>query len=362
MKISYQWVLAAIIVLLIILVGAYALTNGKSTPATNATVTPAVTITPTATTVASPSVTPGTIVSATPVPTTIPTPTAKPTASGSNGVQLTSYGYYITYPPFSDNEVNVNPNYVKQGDFVYFSPTSATITKYTDLEEASESYDAVAIVHRSGDLSGTTHVSISAVYDGNIDDWSFVNPDGGSNADVTFAPGESEKTIGIFVWTDGDTESNVGHLILKINDVDGVDSIGSNNMFTLTVNTQSASPSPSTIPGNSIVQFASSSGTLIVGTNSAQDYHKLVEVDRTGGTSALPIVFTGIDGEDWSSAKASYYNGVAFASGSTTTYVDIFAKGGIGQTSKTVTLDLNDYTGYSTGAINSYTLTIEYES
>lgn len=362
MKISIQWILAAIIVILLLLVGAYALTNGNNAPATNATATPTTTITPTATVAASPTSTPSTAPTTAPTATAKPTPTATPTISGASGVKLTDFGYYITYPPFAYNDINVNPNYVKQGDFVYFSPTSATITKYTDLEEASESYDAVAIVHRSGDLSGTTHVSISAVYDGNIDDWSFVNPDGGSNADVTFAPGESEKTIGIFVWTDGDTESNVGHLILKINDVDGVDSIGSNNMFTLTVNTQSASPSPSTIPGNSIVQFASSSGTLIVGTNSAQDYHKLVEVDRTGGTSALPIVFTGIDGEDWSSAKASYYNGVAFASGSTTTYVDIFAKGGIGQTSKTVTLDLNDYTGYSTGAINSYTLTIEYES
>lgn len=271
MKISYQWILAAIIVILVILVGAYVLTNNNNAPATNVTATPTTTITPTATVLASPSATPSTAATATPTATTKPTATATPTISGSNGVKLTEFGYYITYPPFSENQVNVNSGYVaspSQGDFVYFSPTSATITKDPELEGDEETPDAYAVVHRSGNLSGTTHVTISANSDGSIADWFFSNTDGSSSADVTFAPGESEKTIGIFVWIYSDEEtysgsdSDLGHLILTINDVDGVDSIGSNDMFTLTVNQQTVSPSPS----GEGVQFSSNGGYAKNGT------------------------------------------------------------------------------------------------
>ncbi len=255
MKISYQWILAAIIVLLIILVGAYALTNGNNTPATNATATPTITITPTATTVASPSAAPSTAASATPAATTKPTPTATPTISGSSGVRQTEFGYYITYPPFSDNEVHVNPGYVAtQGDVVYFSPTSATITKYA-LYGAERTPDAVAVVHRSGNLSGITHVTILAAINDYIDDLGFTNPVNGNLVSVSFAPGESEKTVGIYVYQE-ERYSSAGQVTLTIINVDGVDSIGSNNVFTLTVNQPSVSPSPS----SGGVQFISNGG------------------------------------------------------------------------------------------------------
>jgi hypothetical protein len=262
MKISYQWILAAIIVILVILVGAYALTNGNNSPATNVTATPTTTITPTATVLASPTATPSTSATATPAAST--KPTATPTLSGSNGVKLTDFGYYITYPPFSENQVNVNKGYVAdQGDVVYFSPTSSTINQYIDLDDAEDAPDAVAVVHRSGNLSGTTHVTIDVSDNDYIDDWSFVNTVDESDydhADVTFAPGESEKVIGIYVWAYG-SNSDVGQLTLKIAHVDGVDAIGSNDQYTLNVNIQTSDPSPSATPTKT-VQFATSQGYL----------------------------------------------------------------------------------------------------
>ncbi len=291
MKISYQWILAAIIVLLIILVGAYALTNGKSTPATNVTATPtaAITFTPTATIVASPSATPSANVTATPAPTTMPTPTATPTLSGSNGVKLTSFGYYITYPPFSDNEVHVNPNYVpSQGDVVYFDPTSATITKNVNMLDAVATSDAVAVVHRSGNLSGTTHVTIRVDDNDYIDSWSFVNtvnPSDMWQADVTFAPGESEKTVGIYV-SQNHAYTVAGKLYLTITSADGVDSIGSNDEYTLTVNSQSVtpspSPSPSITPSGPTVTFQVAQGSYDVTSNL---YDQRINLVRTGDLS-----------------------------------------------------------------------------
>jgi hypothetical protein len=363
MKISYQWILAAIIVLLIILVGAYVLTNNNNSPATNVTATPTTTITPTATVLASPSATPSTATTTTPTATAIPTLTATPTIPGSNGVKQTSFGYYITYPPFSENQVNVNPNYAaspSQGDFVYFSPIAATITKDAELEDASETPDAYAVIHRSGNLSGTTHVSIDVTSDGSVDSSSFTNTDDEDFADMTFAPGESEKTIGIYIGLN--SESNVGHLTLTITDVDGVDSIGSNDMFTLTVNPQSPSPSPSTTPDGTVVQFASQGGSYNVGSISTQNYNIPIEVDRSGtDLSPLTIAITGIKGP-WNYYDLSFYSGTTFDSGQLKTNLIAFSKGGAGKDPVDLEFSIGPTSQYSVGTYKTYNLTILYSS
>lgn len=112
-----KWILIAIVgIIVVILIGAYALSNGSNQPAASATPTAAASATATPT-----SITP--VPSATIVPTATTlataTPTATPKPSGSSGVKQTEFGYYITYPPFSYNEVAVNPAYV---------PTGATTT------------------------------------------------------------------------------------------------------------------------------------------------------------------------------------------------------------------------------------------
>ncbi len=323
MKISYQWILAAIIILLIILVGAYALTNGNNVPATNVTATPMTTITLTPTPVA-PSTTSTTVASVTPTAIVSSTPIPTPTLSGANGVKKTDFGYYITYPPFSDNQVHVNPNYVaSQGNVVYFSPTSVTITKYVDLYGAVRTPDAVAVVHRSGDLSGTTHVTITADINDYIDSLMFSNTVDSSSADVTFGPGESQKIIGIFVTPEG-MDSDVGQVHLTITDVDGIDSIGSSNQYTLNVNIQSANPSPSISPSDVTVHFQDTSATYYMGEGNMYDQH--VDLVRTGDPTNYLTVNVILDQitEDVSLGYA-----VTFDAGSYTAtyYYTVYGKG-----------------------------------
>lgn len=318
MKITIQWILAAILVILILLVGAYALTNGKNTPATNATATPTTTITPTPTpTPVAPSTTPTTVASVTPTAIASSAPTPTPTVSGASGVKKTEFGYYITYPPFSNNEVHVNPNYVEsQGDVVYFSPTSATIAKYYDLDGAVETPDAVAVVHRSGNLSGTTHVTIKAAVNANIDDLGFAFTGDSESADVIFGPGESEKTVGIYVYQDH-LYSSAGQMTLTITNVDGVDSIGSNNVFTLTVHQLSVgpspSPSPSITPSGPTVTFQDSQGSYDVNTNL---YDQRIYLVRNGDLSHTLTVNVVLDQNtnDLTAGEA-----VTFSSGEATT-------------------------------------------
>lgn len=95
---TLKLIMGAIIVILIILVGAFALSSASNQSASNATITPTPTATPTA------------------APTTTVTPTQSPSATPApsleSGVKLTEFGYYITYPEFSTYEVHANPDYV----------------------------------------------------------------------------------------------------------------------------------------------------------------------------------------------------------------------------------------------------------
>ncbi len=164
MKISFQWILAAIVVLLVIVVGAFALTNGNHAPANNATATPVVTVTATATPVASPSSSPTSVATATPAATTKPTPTATPTITGSNGVHQTSFGYYITYPPFSENQVNVNPNYVISNGSPAITPTPTSTPSATP----NPAQTTVAFQYSDGGLASTKNFMIY-----NLHDWNY---------------------------------------------------------------------------------------------------------------------------------------------------------------------------------------------
>lgn len=196
MKISIQWISAAILVILLLLVGAYALSNGANAPATNATATPTTTITPTP---VAPSTTP------TAVP---PSPAPVLTPPGANGVMNTGFGYNITYPPFASYDINVNPNY-RTGptltsswdtspppsptdntvSFVYGQTTmtmhTETINTFTDLvrtgnlskpldiKVVSEDTTGIitlgnSIVHfNAGDSSGTLDFAVSPI----VNEW-----------------------------------------------------------------------------------------------------------------------------------------------------------------------------------------------
>jgi hypothetical protein len=103
MKNEYKILIAAIVVILILLGGAYALSGSKG---------PQATATPTAQPTSTPTPTPTPIASGTggstggasnPAPTTAPTitptPTIVPSPTPSSGVELTQFGYWITYPP-----------------------------------------------------------------------------------------------------------------------------------------------------------------------------------------------------------------------------------------------------------------------
>jgi hypothetical protein len=117
MKNTTTWILVAIVAILVILVGAYVLSgNGASNP----------TATPTAITTPTPTMSATVATSVTPAPsvmsTATPTPTPVPTYSGSSGIAKTDFGYYITYPPFSNSDVHANLNYVVPSPSALASP------------------------------------------------------------------------------------------------------------------------------------------------------------------------------------------------------------------------------------------------
>jgi ABC-type nickel/cobalt efflux system permease component RcnA len=127
MKDTTQWILAAIIFLLVILVGAYALSHGQNHQASNASVTNQSSDTPTI--VASPSSEP------TLTPSAIPSPSATPTPSETSGVKHSSYGYDYTYPEFVSYSINANPDYVPPAPRVFPSPSPSpdpTVTPSPD--------------------------------------------------------------------------------------------------------------------------------------------------------------------------------------------------------------------------------------
>jgi hypothetical protein len=227
MKDTTKWILVAIVVLLILLVGAYALSNSNNTPTTNATVTPTATIVPTPTNVAGPSVTPTTTTTATTAPTN-PTPTTTPTQSGSSGVKQTSYGYYITYPPFSDNEVHVNPNYVSGGsptiDVVNFQNTATTLSRMGILVD-----DEPEALIRTGDLTQPLDVNIvSEDLTGKVSLSSNV---------VHFDAGETQVVFHVYITTTNNPGASLITYIYKVDIVSGTGySIGPSGKMTFTVN------------------------------------------------------------------------------------------------------------------------------
>ncbi len=215
--------IAAIIVILIILIGAFALSgSNNATPTVTPTATPVITATPTAvpsggssgasTTTPTPTV----VVSATPTP--VPSVSATPTPD--SGVKQTQYGYWITYPPLGPENWSTNPPPQagnNNNNIVYFAPTSQDITVPVDEETSVEDQiQGQAIVHRDGNLSGTTNVLISMgssdnmYYDDSYEGYFFIQSGPGSlNPTLTdnnngtytlrFDPTVAEQTIYIQV-------------------------------------------------------------------------------------------------------------------------------------------------------------------
>jgi len=117
MKNEVKILIAAIVIILIILVAAYAISGSKSPqPTVTPTAQPTITPTPTPTPLASgtggtgsnggtsnPTPTP----SISPTPTAILTPTVTPMPA--SGVELTRFGYWITYPPLGPENWSTNP-------------------------------------------------------------------------------------------------------------------------------------------------------------------------------------------------------------------------------------------------------------
>ncbi len=258
---------AGIIIILIILVGAFALSgSNNATPTITPTATPVITVTPTpipssgSTGASTP--TPTAVVSATPTPT--PSVTATPVPD--SGVKQTEFGYWITYPPLGPENWSAPNPQVNAGlpnNTVYFSPTSASVNVGYSSPDADYASTADATIYRNGDLTGTTNVIVHMVPDGNVwfddesDDALIANPFGtwydlSDNAQiinqtyfsVTFAPGESSQDITIYLYglqylhplsVNTMAESSLGSVKMTIVGVDDGYTYGYNNQYTLNV-------------------------------------------------------------------------------------------------------------------------------
>ncbi len=269
MKDEYKILIGAIIVILIVLVGAYAM-SGSNNPQPTATPT-ALPVTATPTTVPEGGGSTGGTPSATPtaVPTAEPSPT--PTTEPESGVKLTEFGYWITYPPL-DPQTWSNPPPKGPQNVVYFDPTSDDVN--TTFNGFSVAVDlgphGETIVHRVGDLSGTINVTIHA---GNSSNTWLIEPasipymyeyyvsggnltyEGGNTYTLKFGPGVSEQEIFVFVYNAVRSPNAQGTVKLTITGVDGGYSIGANKEFTVNIN-----------PPLPVVQFATDRGWLGNGT------------------------------------------------------------------------------------------------
>lgn len=248
MKISFTWILAAIVVILILLVGAYALTNNNNAPATKATATPTTTATPSATPVASPSAIPSTVASATPAATTNPTPTATPSPSGSSGVRQTEFGYYITYPPFADYQINPNPNYAisngspavtpspsPSGQVVQFISSSGYAISRTYIDGSTMDMNTINymkpwfvanITLTRTSTSGTLSPTIS------ISETNIPSADFYINKQPTFEDGQSTATVQVIFDTRGGGDGTDSYAKLMISPSSAY-TTGNNNPFYL---------------------------------------------------------------------------------------------------------------------------------
>jgi hypothetical protein len=277
MKNDMKIILGAIIVILLLLVGAYALSGSNNAqPTATPTVTP-VTATPTPVPGGS-TATPAPTVVPTVAPTVTPEPTVTPTPVPESGVKLTEFGYWITYPPLDPQKWSTNPPPdPKGGNIVYFDPTSENINviSYKSLVgPAGMGPHGTATMHRYGDLSGTVFVTIVASNSSNT----WVHPTyipyryeyvvvgtnltqvGDNTYELRFDPGVSEQDVMIpvhdFMADSIDALITVmpveGYVKLTITDVDDGYGIGLNDEYTLNINSED-------LP---VVQFATDVGYL----------------------------------------------------------------------------------------------------
>jgi hypothetical protein len=293
MKNELKILIAVIVVILIILIGAYALSVSKG---------PQATVTPTAQSTNTPTPTPTPLASgtggssggassptptATMAPTSTPTPTIVPSPTPASGIEMTQFGYVITYPPLKAEVWSTNPppQYSPgvANNTVYFNPTSSSLN-IDYLTDDQPDYLVNATIYRNGDLSGTTTVNIHVATNGNIDvtdategsqmSYYYLKYNGqyiGGDFQVTFGPGVSSQTItiddqglvdsGMFGTSrslDSTGSSYLGDITLTITGVDDGYTYGDNDQYTLTIN--SPTPSSTPTPGGQDVQFILAGG------------------------------------------------------------------------------------------------------
>jgi hypothetical protein len=262
MKDTTKWILAAIAVILIIGVGAFALSNGNGTPTVTPTATPEATATPTATPVASATAEPTVTPAPTTTPTATPTVTSTPTPSGKGGIKETEFGYVITYPEFAGSyEIHANPYnvpsvetrakplvqfatadgftnciYDEEGDG--YTMDYGGFTSFEDDGDYGTVYASV-LLQRMGNTTGTTNVIITVTrdvcyYDGEEMEYgwgpecySFTNP-------VVFTDGQSASDMYLDLCSSEshDNEEYSYYLTFTIQPDDSYD-IGTNNAFTI---------------------------------------------------------------------------------------------------------------------------------
>lgn len=247
MKNEIKILIAAIVIILIVLVGAFALNGSNNAqPSAAPSVIPA-----TATPTPAPSATPVSTPVPTPTPGVAPTATPVPVPENASGVKLTEFGYWITYPPLGPQTWSTNPPpyFGPANNTVYFDPVSGAYT-VGNLAITGESINSGhAVLHRRGDLNGTVTVTVhlsSALYAaGNEYVCSLygagVSGTGSGNYSVVFSPGEGEKTIYVSISENANVVPEAltpapmpaGSVTLSIADVDGGYKIGEKRAFTL---------------------------------------------------------------------------------------------------------------------------------
>ncbi|BAI62450.1 hypothetical protein MCP_2378 [Methanocella paludicola SANAE] len=169
MKNETKILVGAIIVILLLLVGAYALSGSSPQPSATPTVLP-VTVTPTVTPVPSVSVTPSVEPTVTATATATPVPSVTPTPTPESGVKQTEFGYWITYPPLGPqnwSEYKSLPSDSSQDNIVFFNPTSAVYP--INIQPAAMRKDGDTAVYRQGgDINQTVVVKIHASMSDNV--------------------------------------------------------------------------------------------------------------------------------------------------------------------------------------------------
>ena len=316
MRNEIKILIAAIVVIIIVLVGAFALGGNKSTQASVTPTPVAVTATPTPTPVPvgtgqGEAATPTAVVSA--VPTITPAPTITPNPSPESGVKQTEFGYWITYPPLGPetwSSPHPMPASGYENNTVFFDPTSADIKAPEYIAAGSdEARGTPAVIHRYGDLSGTTTVGIHVIPDENMvyDDSleghyyipvvSYMTQISDSYYQVTFNPGVSERTVyidayGIYDHTvepgalDAGDSPFMGSVKLDIVEVDDGYKIGSNHQFTLTVANN---------PDQNTVYFEDNEGYLWLEGGTAHASGDLT-IDHQDSTTAYVTMWVGREG------------------------------------------------------------------